>query len=59
MILGKILAGIFLMAVSKRGVTGSNHKISRKYLPLYVAEFHFHFSNEINAYISGEAIRGC
>jgi len=43
----------------KRGVMGTFHKVSRKYLPLYVAEFQFRYNNRLNADIFGEAIRGC
>ena len=43
----------------KRGVMGSYHKVSRKYLPLYVAEFQFRYNNRSNPDIFGAAIRGC
>jgi IS1 family transposase/transposase-like protein len=43
----------------KRGVVGTFHKVSRKYLPLYVAEFQFRYNNRENADIFGTAISGC
>lgn len=43
----------------KRGVVGTFHKVSRKYLPLYVAEFQFRYNNRENPDIFGAAIRGC
>ena len=43
----------------KRGVMCTYHKVSRKYLPLYVAEFQFRYNNRLNADIFAEAIRGC
>jgi transposase-like protein len=46
-------------SIMKRGVMGTFHKVSRKYLPLYVAEFQFRYNNRLNADIFGEAIRGC
>jgi len=32
----------------KRGVMASYHKVSRKYLPLYVAEFQFRYNSRLN-----------
>jgi len=43
----------------KRSIVGSYHKVSRKYLPLYIAEAQFKYNNRLNADIFGEAIRGC
>jgi IS1 family transposase/transposase-like protein len=43
----------------ERGIVGSYHKVSRKYLPLYVAEFQFRYNNRSNDNIFREAIRGC
>lgn len=30
--------------IIKRGIVGSFHKVSRKYMPLYVAEFQFRYN---------------
>jgi hypothetical protein len=38
---------------------GSFHKLSKKYLHLYVAEFQFRYNNRHNAGIFGTAISGC
>jgi len=43
----------------KRGVIGTYHHVSKKYLPLYLAEFQFRHNNRKNADIFGEAIAGC
>jgi hypothetical protein len=43
----------------KRGVVGTFHKMSRKYMPLYVAGFQFRYNNRENADIFGTAIKGC
>jgi transposase-like protein len=42
----------------KRGIMGTYHKVSAKYLPLYVAEFEFRYNNRNNADIFGTAV-GC
>ena len=43
-------------SILKRGVVGTFHKISEKYLPLYVAEFQFRYNNRDNPDIFGTAI---
>jgi hypothetical protein len=35
------------------------HRISAKYMPLYVVEFQFRYNNRQNADIFGTAIGGC
>jgi transposase-like protein len=46
-------------SIFKRGVVGTFHKVSRKYMPLYVAEFQFRYNNRENVDIFGKAIAGC
>jgi hypothetical protein len=43
----------------KRAVVGTFHKVSRKYMPLYVREFEFRYNNRHNPDIFGTAIKGC
>ena len=45
-------------SIFKRDVVVTFHKVSAKYLPLYVAEFQFRYNNRANPDIFGEAIRG-
>jgi transposase-like protein len=42
----------------KRGIMGSFHHVSKKYLPLYLAEFQFRHNNRREADIFGKAIEG-
>jgi transposase-like protein len=46
-------------SILKRGVMGSYHRVSAKYLPLYVAEFSFRYNNRLNDDIFGAAIKAC
>jgi transposase-like protein/IS1 family transposase len=46
-------------SIFKRGVVGTFHKMSAKYMPLYIAEFQFRYNNRFNSDIFGTAIRGC
>ncbi len=43
----------------KRGIIGNYHKVSKKYLPLYLNEFTFRFNNRKNPDIFDEIIAGC
>lgn len=42
-------------SILKRGIIGNYHKVSRKYLLLYVAEFQFRYNNRGNEDIFGAA----
>ncbi|GAC1634246.1 MAG: IS1595-like element ISRsp21 family transposase [Nevskia sp.] len=46
-------------SIFKRGVIGTYHKVSAKYLALYVAEAQFKYNNRKNADIFGAAVAGC
>ncbi len=46
-------------SIMKRGVVGTFHKVSRKYMPLYVAEFEFRYNHRHNPAIFEAAIAGC
>jgi hypothetical protein len=43
----------------KRGIVGTFHKVSKKYLQLYVAEFEFRYNKRKNPDIFGAAICLC
>ena len=45
-------------SIFKRGIVGSYHKVSAKYLPLYIAECQFKYDNPRNEDIFGTAIEG-
>jgi hypothetical protein len=40
----------------KRGMVGTFHKVTAKYLPFYVAEFEFRYNNRLNPDIFGAAV---
>ena len=46
-------------ALLKRGVIGTYHHVSRKYLPLYLAEFQFRHNHRDNPDVFGEAVGCC
>lgn len=46
-------------SIFKRGVVGTFHKVSRKYLLLYVAEFQFRYNNRANSDIFDAVLEGC
>jgi transposase-like protein len=43
----------------KRGAIGTYHKVSKDYLPLYLAEFSFHHNNRQNPDIFGDVVAEC
>ena len=43
----------------KRGIVGTYHNVSRKYLPLYLAEFQFRYNNRNNPDVFGQAMAEC
>jgi len=45
-------------SIFKRSIVGSFHKVSAKYLPLYIAECQFKYNNRLNSDIFGEAVKG-
>jgi len=46
-------------SIFKRGVVGTFHKMSAKYMPLYVAECKFRYNNRFNPDMFDTAIAGC
>jgi transposase-like protein len=46
-------------SIFKRSIVGSYHRVSAKYMPLYIAECQFKYNNRDNANIFGVAIAGC
>jgi transposase-like protein len=46
-------------SIFKRSIVGSYHKVSAKYLLLYIAEAQFKYNNRFNDDIFGTAIEGC
>jgi transposase-like protein len=57
---GSVVARVIsTVSILKRGIVGSYHKVSKKYLPLYVAEFQFRYNNRHNPDIFGAAIAVC
>jgi hypothetical protein len=50
---------ILLVECRVAGPFGAFHMMSRKYMPLYVAEFQFRYNNRFNPDMFGTAISGC
>lgn len=46
-------------SIFKRSIVGSYHKVSAKYLPLYIAKCQFKYNNRFNDDIFATAIKGC
>ena len=47
------------VSLLKRGIVGTYHNVSRKYLPLYLNEFMFRYNNRKNSDMFGAAIALC
>jgi hypothetical protein len=45
-------------SIFKRSIVGSYHRVSAKYMPLYIAECQFKYNNRFNDDIFGTAIEG-
>jgi hypothetical protein len=43
----------------KRGIMGSFHHVSKKYLPLYINEFSYRYNNRKNEDMFGQAVAAC
>ena len=43
----------------KRGIMGSYHHVSKKYLPLYINEFSYRYNNRKNEDMFGQAVAAC
>jgi hypothetical protein len=54
-----VLFGLYSTLNSNRRTNRTRHKMSRKYMPLYFAEFQFRYNNRFNADMFGTAISGC
>jgi ISXO2-like transposase domain len=48
-----------LLTTFKRSVVGTFHRVSAKYVPLYVAEFQFPYNNRMNPDSFSAVIAGC
>src|SRR6266851_865415 len=53
------VAGLAFIVTERLLVQITEQHVSKKYLPLYLAEFQFRFNNRENPDIFGDAIRGC
>ena len=54
-----VLFGLYCTLNSNRRANWTRRKMSRKYMPLYVAEFQFRYNNRFNPDMFGTAISGC
>jgi transposase-like protein len=46
-------------ALLKRGIVGSYHNVSKKYLPFYLNEFSYRFNNRKNEEMFADLITTC
>jgi hypothetical protein len=56
---GRALFGLYSTLNSNRRTNRARRKMSRKYMPLYVAEFQFRYNNYFYPDMFGTAIAGC
>jgi len=48
-----------LWSLLRRGIIGTYHNVSKKYLPLYLAEFPFRHNHRKSPDMFGEIVAGC
>jgi hypothetical protein len=57
--LGEYVLSAIHWSLIRRGIVGTFHKVSAKYLPLYMAEFQFRYNQRETPDMFGAAIARC